>query len=352
MYLGKELTLTWWVGVLACLALLAGCSREKAEPAAAPGPASAASTPQPALTRLKLALDWVPEPEFGGFYAARESGAYARRGLEVEIEGGGPGAPIVQRVAAGQVDFGTTGADAVLTARARGVDVVPLFAVYQTSPNAIMAHASRGATTLAQVFSSGTVAMETGLAYGLFLKKKYGFDRVKIVPYDGGIARFLADKEFAQQCFLTSEPLAARKQGATPVVFKVADEGFNPYATVVVTRGELLKKSPEVVRAFVQAIREGWQTYLDTPAPANAVMAKLNTTMDAETFAAIAEAQKSLIVTTETQARGLGVLSRERWETLGQQLVELGLFEKAPPVDEYLFPEFTGAAATATAPAP
>lgn len=340
-----------WVGALGCLALLAGCSREKAEPAAAPRPDTASSTPQPALTRLKLALDWVPEPEFGGFYAARESGAYARHRLDVEIQGGGPGAPIVQRVASGQVDFGTTGADAVLTARARGVDVVPLFAVYQTSPNAIMAHASRGATTLAQVFSSGTVAMEPGLAYALFLKKKYGFDKVKIVPYDGGIARFLADKEFAQQCFLTSEPLAARKQGAPPVVFKVADEGFNPYATVVVTRGELLRKSPELVRAFVQAVREGWRTYLDNPAPANAVMAKLNTTMDAETFAAVAEAQKPLIETPETRARGLGTLSRERWETLGQQLVELGLFEKAPPVDEYLLPEYTGAA-TATAPEP
>lgn len=348
---GKALNMAHWLGVLGCLVLLAGCSREKTEPAATPGPASAASTPQPALTRLSLALDWVPEPEFGGFYAARESGAFARHGLDVDIQGGGAGAPIVQRVAAGQVEFGTTGADAVLTARARGVDIVPLFAVYQTSPNAIMAHASRGATTLAQVFSSGTVAMEPGLAYALFLKKKYGFDKVKIVPYDGGIARFLADKDFAQQCFLTSEPLAVRKQGVTPVVFKVADEGFNPYATVVVTRGELLRKSPEVVRSFVQAVREGWRTYLDNPAPANAVMAKLNTTMDAETFAGVAEAQKHLVETQETRAKGLGTMSRERWEALGQQLVELGLFEKAPPVDEYLSPEFTGAA-TGTAPTP
>jgi NitT/TauT family transport system substrate-binding protein len=297
---------------------------------------------------MKLALDWVPEPEFGGFYAARESGAFTRQGLEVEVLGGGAGAPVAQMVAAGQADFGTTSADQLLVARARGVDLVPLFAVYQVSPRAIMAHASRGLTSLEQLFSSGgTLALEPGAPFAAFLKKKYGFDKVKIVPYDGGVARFVADKDFAQQCFLTSEPLAAKKQGADPAVFKVADEGFNPYATLVFTRRELLRKSPEKVRAFVQAVRDGWRAYLDDPKPANALMAKLNTTMDAETFAAVADVQKPLIETEETRARGLGVLSRERFETLGQQLVALGLLEKAPAVDEYLLPEFTGATGSA-----
>jgi NitT/TauT family transport system substrate-binding protein len=159
------------------------------------------------------------------------------------------------------------------------------------------------------------------------------------------VARFLADKEFAQQCFLTSEPLAARKQGADPIVFRVADEGFNPYATVVVTRREFLKSSPERVRAFVQAVREGWRSYLDNPKPANDVIAKLNTTLNAQTLAEISEAQKPLIETAETKEKGLGVMSRERWETLGQQLLELKIIEKASPVDEYLLPEFSGTAA-------
>ncbi|MFL5343954.1 MAG: ABC transporter substrate-binding protein [Hyalangium sp.] len=330
-----------WVGVLWCLASLgAGCSKDKAPPAAGEGTqAAAASAPAPA--RVKLALDWVPEPEFGGFYAARESGAFARHGLEVEVLGGGAGAPVTQMVATGQVEFSTTSADQLLVARARGLDLVPLFAVYQVSPRAIMAHASRGLTSLAQVFSGGTLAVEPGEIFVSFLKKKYSFDKVKVVPYDGGVARFVADKDFAQQCFLTSEPLAAKKQGSDPVVFKIADEGFNPYATVVVTRRELVQKSPERVRAFVDAVREGWRAYLDNPKPANDVMAKLNTTMEPEVFAAVAEVQKPLIETEETKAKGLGTLSRERWEMLGKQLVDLGILEKAPSVDEYLLPELT-----------
>jgi NitT/TauT family transport system substrate-binding protein len=326
--------LVGWLGCVALLVVAGACSRSKE--GAKEAAAADASPKQEQRTQVKLALNWVPEPEFGGFYAARESGAFARHGLEVEILGGGAGVPVVQMVATGQVDFGISGADEILTARARGVDVVPLFAVYQTSPQALMAHASRGAKGIKDVLSSGTVALEPGLPYAAFLKKKYGFDKVKVVPYDGGVARFVADKDFAQQVFITSEPIAAKKQGAQPAVFLVADEGFNPYVAVVITRRELLKQQPERVKSFVSAVREGWRAYLDDPAPANAVMAKLNTTMDLETFAAAAEAQKPLIETDETRARGLGTMSRERWETLGTQLVELGIIEKAPAVDELL----------------
>jgi NitT/TauT family transport system substrate-binding protein len=310
---------------LLVLALVAGCSRTERSGANGPGPA-----------QVKLALNWVPEPEFGGFYAAREMGAFHKHGLSAEILGGGAGVPVVQMVANGQAEFGIAGADELLIARARGADVIPLFATFQTSPQAIMVHASRGAKTIADVLKSGTVAMEPGLPYAVFLKKKYGFEHTTIVPYDGGVARFVADNQFAQQCFITSEPIAARKQGADPQVLLVADEGYNPYVAVVITRKALWTDKPDVVRAFVRASREGWQAYLNDPIPANAAMGKLNPTMAPETFLAAAAAQKPLIETAETKANGLGTMTRERWETLARQLVDLAIIEKAPPIDDYL----------------
>lgn len=286
--------------------------------------------------KVKLALNWVPEPEFGGFYAARDGGAYAKEKLDVEIMGGGAGVPVVQMVATGKADFGIAGADEVLTARARGVDIVALFAIYQTSPQAIMAHASRGAKSIKDLLSSGTLAMEPGPPYVAYLKKKLGFEGVQIVPYDGGVARFVNDKNFAQQCFITSEPIAAKKQGADPAVFLVADEGFNPYVGVIVTRRENFDKNKAQVKAFINASRAGWRSYLDDPKPANATMAKLNTSMDADTFTAAAEAQKKLIENEETKTRGLGSMTKERWETLANQLVDLKIIDKAPNVSDFL----------------
>jgi NitT/TauT family transport system substrate-binding protein len=309
------------LALLALVAVLVGCSKP-----ADPGGAA----------KIKLALNWVAEPEFGGFYAARDGGAYKKAGMDVEIQGGGAGVPVVQMVAGGQVDFGIAGADEVLTARDRGADVIPIFAVYQTSPQGIMVHASRGAKSIPDVLTSGTLALEPGLPYAAFLKKKHGFDRAKIVPYDGGVARFVADKDFAQQCFVTSEPIAAKQKGSDPQVFLVADEGFNPYVAVVITRRSLFKEQPDRVRAFARATQEGWRAYLDDPTAANAAMGKLNTSMSAETFAAAAAAQRPLIETEETKKRGLGTMTRARWDTLAKQLVELGILAKAPSAEEYL----------------
>lgn len=328
--MNRRMAVSLFASLAATLAL--GCS----SPA---GQGSGTATGAPGKTKVKLVLNWVPEPEFGGFYAAREKGNYDKQGLEVEIIGGGAGVPVVQMVAGGQADFGISGADEVLTAKARGADIVAVYAIYQKSPQGIMARPER-AKTLADVFAGGSLAIEPGLSYALFLKEKFGFDKVKVVPYDGGVARFVAEKDFAQQCFVTSEPLAAKKQGIKDLnVFLVADEGFNPYVGVVIARRSTWTTKKDLVKKFVTATREGWQSYLDDPTPANLVMAKLNTSMSPETFKDAAEAQKPLVVSDETKAKGLGWMTKERWTTLADQLVKLKVLEKAPNVDEILAQE-------------
>lgn len=287
-------------------------------------------------TAVTLALNWVPEPEFGGYYAALQSGDYDKQNLAVTIRPGGAGAPVIQMVAAGQVPFGIVSADEVVIARSRGAKVVALFAAYQTCPQGLMTHAGRDITSLEQLLKApGTIAMEPGLPYAKFLQKKYPpAPNTKIVPYTGGVAQFLNDKTYSQQCFVFSEPLAAKRQGADPKVFLVADAGYNPYTVVVATSEEFLNKHPDLVKAFVLATRAGWASYLKDPSAANAVMAKLNTTMDAQTFKDAADVQIDLIENDFTKAQGLGSMSADRWTTLGKQLVDLGIIETAPPAEE------------------
>src|SRR5437764_14210437 len=125
--------------------------------------------------KIKIALNWVPEPEFGGIYAAQTQGAFVKQSLDVAIQPGGAGAPTWQMVASGQADFAVSSADEVVIARARGADVVAIFTIYQTCPQAIMTHASRGFKSIEDVFTHpGTLAMEVQLPYGKYLQKKYG----------------------------------------------------------------------------------------------------------------------------------------------------------------------------------
>jgi NitT/TauT family transport system substrate-binding protein len=288
-----------------------------------------------AAQKVTIALNWVPEPEFGGIYQAKIDGTFEKHGLDVEIKPGGAGAPTWQRVASGQVEFGVASADEVVIARSNGADVVAFFTTYQTCPQGIMVHASRGLKSIDQVFSAGgTLALEIGLPYGKYLEKKYGLGKVKRVPYTGGIANFLADPNFSQQCFIFSEPIAARQAGSDPQTFLVADAGYNPYTGVVITSGDYLKQHPQIIKAMNDSLREGWMNYLKDPTPANQAMGQLNKTMDQATFAAAADAQKPLIESDETKKSGIGVMTQDRWKTLVQQLVDLRIIEKPVPAEE------------------
>jgi NitT/TauT family transport system substrate-binding protein len=133
---------------------------------------------------------------------------------------------------------------------------------------------------------------------------------------------------------VTSEPIAARQKGGDPQVFLIADTGFNPYATVVITRRELLRKNPELVKAFVLATREGWSNYLDHPQATNALLGKLNPALDAATLSAAAEAEQALIENSDSKKAGLGSMQRARWQTLADQLLDLKIIDKPASVDE------------------
>jgi NitT/TauT family transport system substrate-binding protein len=280
---------------------------------------------------VKFALNWKAEPEFGGFYAAKLAGGFEKRGLNVEIVEGGAGTPVVQMVANGKMPFGIAAADEVVLSQARGTDVVALFAVYQTNPQGIMVHPEKGFKSIGDVFAApGTLAIQSGAPYTLFLQAKYPNAKVKLVPYAGGIAQFLTDANYSQQCFVTAEPLLAKKKNKPAASFLIADAGFNPYGTVVIARRQYLEKNPKQVRDLLAAIQDGWSDYLRAPESANARMVKLNPSMDSETMKESAEVQKPFIL---VASKELGRMSSERWTTLVDQLFAVKLIKKKPAVD-------------------
>jgi NitT/TauT family transport system substrate-binding protein len=188
-----------------------------------------------------------------------------------------------------------------------------------------MTRASRNFSELRDVFRApGTLAMEQGLPYSDFLKNKYGFGSLKIVPSPfGDLSVFRTDENYSMQCFVTSEPLAARRIGIEPKTFLIADSGYNPYATVLATTDGYFRANQSTVGAMVKAVAEGWDAYMKDPAPTNELMGRLNPTMDAQTFAESAGAQAPLIDTEDTRTIGRGGMTEVRWRTLASQLAEL-----------------------------
>src|SRR5580658_2487437 len=123
--------------LIALAALAAGCSRKEAPPAASPGTRDAGSPP----FKITVQLDWVAEPEHGGFYQALARGFFRDEGLDVTLVPGGPNAFVMQKLATGQADIGQSDSTNVLLAISQGIPIIHVGAVFQNDPSVLMLHA-------------------------------------------------------------------------------------------------------------------------------------------------------------------------------------------------------------------
>lgn len=293
--------------MLTLLALLA-CAPEPA-----PAPAEPNAT---AATRVRLALNWFPEPEFGGFYEGVLSGAYKAAGFDVEIIPGGPGAPTLELLGTGRAEAAITGADDLLLKRNQGIEAVAIWAGFQLSPVGILAHAESGITRFEDI-RGGRMAIEVGGPFQSLLWKKYDLSKVEMVPTSGAVASFLADPTMMQQAYITAEPCAVQAKGQQTVFLKAADAGWNPYGTLLA----VADPAPAWAADFVAATQRAWQAYLADPSRANAEIARLNDQMTPELLPCVTEAQRPFVLGTD----GLGAMSPDRWNATAASLVELGL---------------------------
>ena len=303
--------------------LLAACSEQK--PSVVQSELAQGGAAPVELRKVQVQLNWVAEPEFGGFYAAQQKALYPMNGLDVELIQGGPGVPAPQLVASGKVDFSIVSAPQLIELNAQGGDLVALYAVYQGNPMGVMVHDSSPYQSLEEVWKSdSTVSIEQGLADFRWLSKQFPGGKLKIVPYSSNLAQFAGDPALAQQCFVISEPVTLELKGTKTRVFMIGDSGFNPYNAILVTRRKYLEENRDLCKALVRATAAGWRAYLDDPKPYNETMARLNAGMSAEAMHLGAERQRGLIETDETKRIGLGGMRREKWQLLIDQLVELG----------------------------
>lgn len=313
----------WLAGLLPVWCL--GCAPQPAEtPAATPAIVTPASPKTAAtLRKVKLLLNWFPEAEHGGFYAAQVHGYYQAAGVDVEIIPGGPNIQVVQQVATKQVEFAIANADPICFGRAQQAPVVALMAPLQTSPRCLMVHKKSGIKKFSDIHDM-TVAMSATSAFSHFLQKKFAFQNVQVVPYPGNVAQFLQTEDFAQQGYVFSEPFLARQQGGDPHVLMVSDEGFNPYTSCLITHDDLVQNDPDLARQVVQASIKGWQQYLAEPEQTNAFIHSLNSEMSLDALAFGVQELKPLVEDAVTRAQGIGHMGLERWQTLVDQLVEIG----------------------------
>jgi len=322
----------WFVFVAGTL--LAGCGRPSSE-ATSTAP-DTSNTNAKMLESVSLMLNWYPEAEHGGYYAALVHGYFEEAGLDVTIIPGGPNAPVVQQAARGAVDFGVANADQIALARAQDAKLTALLAPLANSPRCLLVHEDSGIERFEQL-QNVTMMMSREHAWAQYLIAKLPLEGVKIVPNTASLAPFLADPRAAKQGYIISEPFVAKKEGAAVRSLLVADFGFNPYTSLLMTRDETISQRPELIRKVIAASRRGWEKYLADPAATNERIHQLNLEMSLEVLDFGVQAIKEHCIESGTRPDNLGRMTIERWTTLVSQLEELKLLEPGSVAPASLF---------------
>ncbi len=279
------------------------------------------------LHAVTLMLNWYPEAEHGGFYAAKELGIFERYGLDVTIRAGGPNAPVAQELVTRRVQFAIGNADDVLLFRNEGVPVVALMAPIQNTPRCVLVRADSRATKLSEL--RGLVLQaNVGRPFLDFMRSEGLLDGVQVVPYGGSVARLVSDDKTAIQAYSFSEPFMAREQGIDVRALMLSDIGFNPYASCLLADEGYVAAHNDVVARMVVACREGWQKYLESPEKINAAIMKENSQgLTANALAFGAAELKPLCLPEGMSPALLGQMSAKRWEQLVEQLGKLKLID-------------------------
>ncbi len=269
-----------------------------------------------AQDKVTMLTSWYAQAEHGGFYQALATGLYKKANLDVTIRMGGPQINGMQILGAGQTDFLMSYDFSVLKALEAGLDATTVATSFQFDLQGLVTHddvkdleSLKGKTIL--------VATAGRTSWWPWMKARYGYEDGQTRAYTFNLQPFLADKNTAQQAYMSSEPFAASSQGAKVKFFLFADHGFPPYGSTIVTTRKMVQEKPDVVQRFVKASLEGWKSYLKgDPAPGNALIKKDNPNMKDEQ---IAFAIKRLNETEalgrgDAKTGGIGVMSDERWK--------------------------------------
>jgi NitT/TauT family transport system substrate-binding protein len=199
--------------------------------------------------------------------------------------------------------------------------------------------ADSGVTSFEDLGKRGmTLQVQQGHAFLEYMRSKGLLAGVKEVPYTGGVALTVHDPKMAQQGYVYSEPLLAAQQGAKITTLMLSDIGFDPYSSVLVTTGKIVREQPDLVRRMVKAAIEGWRRYLADPAATNAHLMKVNSEgLTAEMLDHGVATLRDLCLPDGMPPEQLGTMTAARWDELLAQMTALdpSLASKVKAADCY-----------------
>ncbi|HYK05173.1 MAG TPA: ABC transporter substrate-binding protein [Thermoanaerobaculia bacterium] len=256
--------------VAVCLALLTGCTQPQ--------------TGNDAAAKVSIRLKWLVQTQSAGELLAVAKGYCTQERLECDVQAGGPDFDAIKLVASGVDQYGVTSADQLLIARAKGVPVVAIGALFHESPVVFFSKADTPLRSPADL-AGRTVGVKHGTnaetEYRVLLRRaNVDPSSITEVPAKFDLTPFLTGAVDVWPGIESNEPLTAEEKGVKVSVLRSRDHGISMYSNVYFTTEERVNARPDEVRRFIKAMRAGWQYAADHPEEAVDVVLAANPALD------------------------------------------------------------------------
>jgi NitT/TauT family transport system substrate-binding protein len=293
-------------------------------------------------SRVRLVLQWSPQAQFSGYYAALEQGFYRERGLDVEIIPGGPAVDSLAYLADGKAEFATAFLTGAITAAGGGAEIVDVCQVVNRSNLLLIAH--RDKVKDRDDLDGARVSL-----WGSSFQSAYiGFFETadvdpRILPQYYSVNLFLLGGADACAAMEYNEYETIVQSGVDPgdlTVFSMQKNGFGFPEDGVYTTARNAERNPELCRAFAEATLEGWAYCRDHPE--EALQSVMSHARDAHVPTNGVHQRWMLdhiltaIYPTETDAWEPGVLSRVEYERTRAVMIGEGLIGSAPSYEDFV----------------
>jgi putative hydroxymethylpyrimidine transport system substrate-binding protein len=296
--------------------------------------------------KVTLMLDWTPNPDHVGIYDARDTGRFARAGLEVAVRApSDPTAPL-KLVGVGRSDLAVSYEQELFYAAAKGLPVVAVAAVVPRPLNSFMAiepqiaslRDLKGRKLGITGVPSDYATLDTALhSVGLARKDV----KVVTVGYNLLPALLAHRVDAVLGAYRNVEGIELELRGLHPTIVPVDRAGVPTYdELVLVANKSRLRDEPAYrsrVRRFVGAFLAGTADARSHPARALAVLKKA-TASDPRFLARATPATLRLLAGRD----GVGCLTVGAWQRFGDWMRERGLLKTRVPassvVDVSLLP--------------
>jgi len=296
---------------------------------------------------VQLQLQWAPQAQFAGYFAAAEQGFYTDENLDVDILPGGPDV-VPQQVGSAEngPEFTISWVPKVLEARVGGSDLVNIAQIFQRSGTLSVAWADSGISSPADFadkkvgvwdfgneFEVTAAASAEGLEEGTDYEKVIQpFDMLLLLSREIDVAEAMIYNEYAQVLEAENPDTGELYQPEDLTVIDYNEVGTAMLQDAIFARATWLAEegNEDITERFLRASFRGWIYCRDNPEDCVGYTTAAGSTLGAGHQAWMMNEINPLIWPSPD---GIGMLNADLWQQTVDISLDSGIITEAPSDD-------------------